>query len=104
MHNTYFCSGIGLININIAPVPAGGGPREIIIGGNSTNSFATDDFWQVLRWNVGTGGYDQIFVSPTYSSGIKRIGLANVIGDSQQEIVLMLADGRIYYYDLVTKA
>lgn len=59
-----FGSGIGASNIIIGPAPAGGGAREIIVGGNSTNNFGGDDFWQVLRRNPATGNYDQLFVSP----------------------------------------
>ena len=99
-----FGSGIGVSNIIIGPAPAGGGAREIIIGGNSTNDFGPDDFWQVIRHNSATtGNYDQLFVSPIYSARIKRIAIGNVLGDSQQEIAVMLADGRIYLYDLATK-
>src|SRR5207247_2644782 len=86
------------------PTPQGGRP-EIIIAGSSGEG----DFWQVIRYNSATANYDQIFVSPIYSgldgypTGIKRIGVANVLGDSKQEIVVMLVDGRIYLYDLATK-
>jgi FG-GAP-like repeat len=104
-----FGSGIGVSNILIGAVPAGGGAPEIFIGGNSGNGFGADDFWQVIRRNSATGNYDQVFVSPIYTSGgysaaINRIGVANVVGDSNQEIVVMLDDGRIYLNDLATKA
>ena len=98
-----FGSGIGASNIVIAPPPTGGGAREIIIGGNSLNDFGSDDFWQVIRHNSATGNYDQLFVSPIYSANIMRIAVANLIGDSQQEIAVMLDDGRIYLYDLITR-
>lgn len=98
-----FGSGIGLSNIVIGPVPLGGGAREIIIGGNSRTDFGPDDFWQSVRRNATTGNYDQLFVSPVYSSAIRRIGLANVTGDSKQEVVVMLEDGRVYLYDFVSK-
>ncbi len=104
-----FGSGIGASNIVIGPAPAGGSAPEIIIGGNSWNGFGPDDFWQVIRHNSKTGNYDQVFVSPVYSdaagysASINRIGVANVVGDLNPEIVVMLEDGRIYLYDLVTK-
>jgi hypothetical protein len=98
-----FGSGIGVSNIIIGPPPAGGGAREILIGGNSTNNFGGDDFWQSIRHNPATGNYDQVFVSPIYSATIKRIAVADVVGDSQKEIVVMLDDGRIYLYDFTTK-
>src|SRR5438067_13813976 len=98
-----FGSGIGASNIVVAPA-AGGLPPQIIIGGNSKNDFGGDDFWQVIQRSSTTGNYDQLFVSPIYSAVIKRIALGNVTGDSQPEIVVMLADGRIYLYDFATKA
>ena len=33
-----------------------------------------------------------------------RIGVANLVGDSQQEIAMMLENGRIYLYDFNTKS
>ena len=98
-----FGSGIGASNIVLGPVSPGGGGREVIIGGSSGSNFGGNDFWQVLSRNATTGNYDQRFVSPIYSAGIKRIAAGNVIGDSQQELAVMLADGRIYLYDLATK-
>ncbi len=102
-----FGAGIGASNIIIGPAPVGGGAREIIIGGNSTNnfnnSFLPDDFWQVIRRNSATGDYDHLFVSPIYSARVKRIATGTVLSDSQEEITVMLADGRIYFYDLATK-
>ena len=83
---------------------------EIIIGGNSKNDFGADDFWQVLRYNAGTGNYDQLFASPIYQPRngdpfviISRIGLAHVTNALDWQIVVMLEDGRIYLYDLATK-
>jgi hypothetical protein len=99
-----FGSGIGLSNIVIGPAPAGGGAHEIIVGGNSNSNFGGDDFWQVIRRNSTTGNYDQLFVSPIYSETILRIAVGNLIGDSRQELAVMLRDGRIYLYDLVSKA
>jgi hypothetical protein len=99
-----FGSGIGLSNLLIGPAAVGGGAREIIMGGSSRGEFWPNDFWQVIRRNPATGHYDPLFVSPTYADTVKRIALGNVIGDSRQEIVVMLRNGRFYYYDLVTKA
>ena len=98
-----FGSALGASGIVIGPAPSGGGAREIIIGCNSANNFGPDNFWQVLRHNSTTGNYDQVFVGPVYSEDIMGIAAGNVIGDSQQELVVMLVDGRIYFYDLTTK-
>jgi FG-GAP-like repeat len=99
-----FGSGIGASNIVLGPAPSGGDAREIIVGGSSGSGFGGNDFWQVLRRNATTGNYEQLFVSPLYSATIKRIAAGNVIGDSKQELAVMLSDGRIYLYDLITKA
>jgi hypothetical protein len=97
-------SAIGLSNIIIHETPASGDAPEIIIGGNSRSDFGADNFWQVIRHNATSGSYDSIFVSPLYTAFVKRIAVGNVIGDSRQEIVVMLQDGRIYLYDLATRA
>ncbi len=99
-----FGSAIGASNIVIGPAPAGGGAPEILLGGNSLDNFGADDFWQSIRRNPATGNYDQVFVSPLYSATIARLGLANVVGDSNQEIVVMLSDGRVFFYDFASKA
>ena len=100
-----FGSGIGASNIIIGPAPAGGGAREIILGGNSVSHFGGDDFWQVLRHNSATGNYDQLFVSPHLfcepSSGL-RSAMSWAI--PSRRLVVMLANGRIYFYNLLTKA
>ncbi len=82
----------------------GSGAPEIIIGGNSFLGFGPDDFWQVVRRNSATGNYDQLFVSPLYSAGVKRIVTGNIVGDFRREIAVMLANGRVFLYDLATKA
>ncbi len=98
-----FGSAIGASNILIGPPPAGGGAPEVVLGGNSLNHFGADDFWQSIRRNPVTGNYDQVFVSPLYSATIARLALGNVTGDTNPEIVVMLSDGRIYFYDFATK-
>src|SRR5205814_4135561 len=59
---------------------------------------------QVIRYNSTTADYDHLFVSPIYSAPVKRIATGNVLGDSQEEIIVMLADGRIYFYDRATRS
>jgi hypothetical protein len=98
-----FGSGIGASNIVTLPA-APGAPRQIIVGGNAGNSFGADNFWQIIQRNPINGNYDQIFVSPLYSAAVRRIAVGNVRDDSQAEIVVMLDDGRIYLYDLATRA
>jgi hypothetical protein len=100
-----FGASIGKSNILIGPPPISGAP-EIIIAGS-----VGGDFWQSIRHNPITGDYDQVFVSPIYSPRegdpfvlISRIGLAHVTSASDWQIVVMLEDGRIYFYDFATKA
>lgn len=99
-----FGSAIGASNIVIGPPPSGDGASEVLLGSNSLDNFGGDDFWQSIRRNPTTGNYDQLFVSPLYSSTIMRLALANVLGDSNPEIVVMLSDGGVYLYDFATKA
>ena len=105
-----FGSAIGASGIVVIPSATPGGMAEIVIGGNSRNDFGGDDFWQVIRRNPATGNYDTAFVSSTYTTvpnttlSIKRIAAGNVIGDNNLELAVMLADGRIYFYDLRTRA
>jgi hypothetical protein len=112
-----FGGNIGSSDIVIAPASPNS-PPEIIIGGYAYSGFAktpqgysTDNFWQVIRYNNVTGNYDQVFVSPMYQPvngnsfvDIARIGVAHVTSTSNWQIVVMLDDGRIYLYDLATKA
>jgi hypothetical protein len=98
-----FGSGIGLSNIIISPTPTDGSAPQVLIGGTSLDGFGADDFWQAIQYNPTTGNYDQLFVSPIYSATIARIDLANVLGDSKPEIVVVLSDGRVFFYDFATK-
>ena len=93
----------GSSNIVVGPPSGIGDAREIIVGGNASNAYAPDAFWQAIRYNPLTGGYDPLFVSSIYSARIMKIALGNVVGDSQPEIVVMLQSGRIYLYDFATK-
>lgn len=103
-----FGSGIGASNIIIAPLQPGETAPQIILGGNSRNDFGGDNFWQILRYNGATGNYDQLFVSRIYSGDfsvtISRIVLADVTGDAAPEIVVMLTNGRILFYDFASRA
>ena len=98
-----FGSGIGGSNIVVVPGSGGVAP-EIVIGGQSDGNYGADDFWQVVRRNPANGNYDQIFVTPLYPSPIRRIALGDVVGDARQEIVVLLNNGLIYFYDAVTKS
>jgi hypothetical protein len=99
-----FGADIGGSNIIVGPVPPGGGAPEIIFDSSSYNAF-----WQSIRYNPGTGNYDQVFVSPSYNldpnsyASIRGLELAKVTNASDLQIVVMLDDGRIYIYDFGTK-
>ena len=89
-----FGSGIGLSNIIVAQ----NGANPEIYTGAGFNSY-----WIALRYNSTTHDYDQVYVSPYFSSSISRIKVANVIGDSAKEIIVAVQDGHIYLYDQTTK-
>lgn len=105
-----FGSAIGASGIVVIPPATPPDMAEIVIGGNSTNNFGGGDFWQVIRRNATTGNYDTVFVSSTYTTApnpslsIKRIAAGNLVGNSDLELAVMLSDGRIYLYDLRTRA
>lgn len=89
----------------IAPASVSGGNSEILVAGLSlAGSTAPNDFWQALRFNATTGGYETVFVSSLYDSGVKQLAIGNIIGDGRSEIAVLLFDGRIYLYDSETKA
>src|SRR5262245_48701811 len=90
-----FESGIGLSGIITAQ---NGANREIY----SAGSF--NAYWIALRYNATTNDYDEIYVSPYFSSPISRIRVADVIGDSAREIIVAHQDGSISFYDLASKA
>lgn len=77
-----------------------GGVPEIYVSGAGYPNY----FWQVLRRNAATGNYDQVWMSPVYTSVPHRIALGNVTGDSAQEIVVAFEDGTIIFYNQTTRA
>jgi hypothetical protein len=100
-----FGADIGGSNIIIGPTPPGGARPEIIF-----DSYSYSAFWQSIRYNPVTGNYDQIFVSPFYTTdpysyvAIRGFQLGKVTNASDRQIVVMLDDGRVYLYDFATKA
>lgn len=88
-------SGIGLGNIIVAP---NGGTNEIY------TTAAYNAYWVALRYNSTRQDYDQIYVSSCFPSNIRRIRVADVIGDSAKEIIVALDDGHLHLYDQATKA
>ncbi len=92
-------SGIGLSGILVAN---NGGHTEIYTGASA------DSYWVALRFDPQSGGFEEIFVSPNYrltpdEAGIVRLALANVTGDSGNEIVVAVDNGRVEIYDQATK-
>jgi hypothetical protein len=90
-----FGSGIGISNIVVAQ---NGNHTEIYSGGGD------DSYWIALRYNPTTNDYDQIYVSPYIAFSISRIKVADVIGNSDKEIVVTLENGTIYLYNQATKS
>jgi hypothetical protein len=95
-----FGSGIGSSNIIVAQ---NGVHLEVYLGGSGT-TFGPDTYWHVLRYNPSTNDYRQMYVSHYYPTGIRRIEVADIIGSSQNEILVALEDGRIEVYDQTAKS
>jgi len=95
-----FGSGIGLSKIVISDA---GSPPEVYAGG-SFSTFGGNAYWYALRYNPTTQGYDQVYVSPFFTSGIRRIKVGNLIGDAAKEIVVALSNGQVILYSQQTKA
>ncbi|HJQ26218.1 MAG TPA: FG-GAP-like repeat-containing protein [Blastocatellia bacterium] len=94
-----FGSGIGISNIVTAD---NGGQMEIYAGGSSA-TFGGNAYWYALRYNAVSKGYEQIYVSPYYAPGIRRIKVANVVGDAAKEIVVALQNGQVLFYNVADK-
>ena len=88
-------SGIGMSNIIVAQ---NGASREIYA------SAGDNCYWVVLRYNSTTQDYDELYVSPYFRFLIRRIKVADVIGDSAKEIIVALQNGQIYLYDQASRA
>ena len=88
-------AGIGISNIIVSQ----NGAASEIYTGASFNAY-----WVAMRFDPIAHDYDEIFVSPYFSSNIKRIKVADLIGNSTNEIVVALDDGHINLYDQATKA
>jgi hypothetical protein len=86
-----FGSGIGFSGI---VVDDASGRTEVYLGG-STTTFGSGNYWYSLAYQADTGEYVQTHVSPYYQAGIRRIKVADVVGDALREIVVALDDGRI---------
>jgi len=67
----------------------------LIIAGPSYNK----NYWYALSYDPATSDYRQVYVSKNYSKPIKRIVMADVVGDAGKEIIIALDDGRVFYYD-----
>jgi len=76
---------------------------ELYLGG-STSTFGDDDFWYALRYDRSLKDFVQVYSSPLFSAGIRRIDVGNVQGTAEEEIIIGLADGTIQIHDRATKA
>lgn len=94
-----FGSGIGKSNIVIARA---GDRLEMYMDG-STWTFGANNYWHALYYNAADGKYEQSFVSTHFSGSIKGIKVADVVGDSNLEILVALENGRIQLYDQLSK-
>lgn len=94
-----FGSGIGGSNIIVG---RNGSATEMYMAGSS-GGFGGNGYWYVLRYNASSNDYEQVYVSRFFTEGISRMLLANVIGDSRDEIIVALRNGKILLYDQATR-
>jgi hypothetical protein len=83
---------------DIIAISQGITPPEIYISGGNNR------YWLALRHNAANGGYDQAYFSGFYSSYIIAIKVAEVTGDSVDDIVVLTENGRIQIFDQTSKA
>lgn len=98
-----FGNNIGRSNIVASTVS---GRREIYIGGTQNSTFGSNDMWQSLVYNSGTGEYEGNFVS-TYFSGVFVIAIhvADILSTSPgNEIAVVLSNGTVHLYSQDSKA
>src|SRR6185503_184606 len=74
-----------------------------IVASGSTGIFGPDDYWYALRYRPSTQQYEQVYVSPHYAGGIRRIEVGDALGDASKEIVVALNGGRVLVHDAATK-
>ncbi len=73
------------------------GTVEIVVGA-STEGFAANNFWYILRENT-SGQYDQIWSSSPLAASIRRIIPADMDGNDLFEIYIALENGTILIFD-----
>lgn len=99
----------GVFGVNIGGsdilVSAATGTPEIYLGGAATGTFGFggDNMWYVLQAAAG-GGYQQVWLSPYYETGVTRLGLGDVAGDARLEIVVLRGDARVELWDQADRA
>ncbi|MBN1224822.1 MAG: hypothetical protein JXB23_16360, partial [Candidatus Aminicenantes bacterium] len=94
-----FGDNIGRSSIVIAP---NGSYLEIYVAASSRYSWG-NDYWYALRYDVSTREYRQIYVSPYFPDEIRRLDVADVVGDSETEIIIALENGDIHFFNQATK-
>ncbi len=95
-----FGTAIGAAGISVA---ANQGHLEMYMDGASRGDVFPDDYWYAVTYDPTSGTYEQSFVSDRMPSGIQRLRVGNVTGDTALEIVAFLADGSVRIYDQGTK-
>ena len=85
-------------SVDYLDVARSGLPPEIYFSGGNPR------YWMALRHNESSGDYDQVYFSGFYSSDIVAVKVAEVTGDSLEDILVMTDDGRLRIYDQVDKS
>ena len=66
---------------------------------SGSDDYDAGNFWESLQYNSITHQYYQTYVSTNFTHPIRRMLVANVMGDSQNEIVVATENGHIFLYN-----
>ena len=92
-------SAIGARGLEVADLDLDG-RDEIVVTGAGTPSYGLSSHWQVLRWTAF--GYNQVWASELYPTGLGGIDVAQADEDSALEIVVAAA-GLLEIHDGLTR-
>lgn len=102
-HNVFSIMGtsIGRNSMNAVDID-NDGITELICSA-STQTFGSNDYWYIMRYNAEDGTYQQIWTSPQYSKRITNLQVVDFSNDQHYKILLSYDDGSIEIYDGKTR-
>lgn len=95
----WFDMGTGIGDRGLSVADALGSPEVVLACGGA--GFYGSRYWQIRRFDSGTGTYQQRFTSPVYEPGIERLVAADFSGDGSAE-VFVAAGGVLELWDQAT--